>query len=64
MAAVCKSCHEAIHDLVPDEKKLGRHYNTLDKLPAHPEIGKYIRWKRGRAGSGEKMTRGGPPHGT
>ncbi len=25
----CKSCHKAIHDLVPDEKKLGRHYNTL-----------------------------------
>jgi hypothetical protein len=45
---VCKSCHRAIHDLVPDEKELGRHYNTLEKLLAHPEIGKYVEWKRGR----------------
>ena len=45
---VCKSCHGAIHDLVPDEKELGRRYNTLEKLMEHPEIGKYVRWKRGR----------------
>jgi hypothetical protein len=51
---VCKSCHRAIHDLVPDEKKLGRHYNTLEKLLAHPEIGKFVRWKRERARSDEK----------
>ncbi len=51
---VCKSCHRAIHDLVPDEKKLGRHYNNLEKLLAHPEIGKFVRWKRGSARSGEK----------
>ena len=48
---VCKSCHRAIHDLVPDEKKLGRHYNTLETLLAHPEIGKYVQWKRGRVRS-------------
>lgn len=45
---VCKACHRAIHDLVPDEKELGRHYNTLEKLLAHPEIGKYVQWKRKR----------------
>ena len=50
----CKSCHQAIHDLVPDEKKLGRHYNTLEKLLAHLEIGKYVQWKRGRARTDEK----------
>jgi len=55
---------QAIHDLVPDEKKLGRHYNTLEKLLAQPEIGKYVRWKRGRTCGGEKVSRSGPPHGT
>jgi hypothetical protein len=45
---VCKACHRAIHDLVPDEKELGRHYKTLETLLAHPEIGKYVRWKRSR----------------
>ena len=49
---VCKSCHHAIHDLVPDEKELGRHVNTLEKLLSHPEIGKYVQWKRGRVRQG------------
>jgi hypothetical protein len=43
---VCKSCHQAIHSLIPDEKDLGRHYNTKPLLLAHPEIRKYVRWKR------------------
>jgi hypothetical protein len=54
---------ENLFDDIPAEAVVlqrGSHLNIL----AHPEIGKYIRWKRGRAGSGEKMTRGGPPHGT
>ena len=45
---VCKSCHEAIHDLIPDEKELGRHYNTLEKLLAHPQVAGYVKWKQGR----------------
>ncbi len=43
---VCRDCHRAIHDLIPCEKDLGRHYNTLEKLHAHEEIAKYIAWKR------------------
>jgi hypothetical protein len=43
---VCKSCHRAIHDLIPDEKQLGRHNNSREKLLWHPEIRKYVRWKR------------------
>jgi hypothetical protein len=43
---VCKDCHGAIHDLVPDEKDLGRHYNTLEKLLAHEPIARYVAWKR------------------
>ncbi len=45
---LCKSCHDAIHDLIPDEKELGRHYNTLEKLLAHPQFAGYVKWKRER----------------
>jgi hypothetical protein len=45
---LCKSCHRALHDLIPSEKELGRHYNTLPKLRAHPGIAKYLEWKRRR----------------
>jgi hypothetical protein len=45
---VCGDCHRAIHDLVPDEKDLGRHFNTLDALQTHPEIGKYLTWIKRR----------------
>ena len=45
---VCKSCHNAIHDLIPDEKELGRHFNTIEKLLEHPLIAGYVKWKRER----------------
>ena len=44
--AVCRDCHRAIHDLVPDEKQLGRHFNTLERLRGHDEIAKFIAWIR------------------
>ena len=43
---VCKQCQSTIHDLIPDEKELGRHYNTLETLLDHPGIAKYVDWKR------------------
>jgi hypothetical protein len=46
---LCKACHSAIHTLIPDEKELGRNYETRAKLLAHPELGKFVRWKRQRA---------------
>jgi hypothetical protein len=46
---VCKSCHTAIHDLIPDEKKLGRSHNTRETLLANPKIAGYIEWKRERS---------------
>ena len=46
--SLCKSCHDAIHELIPDEKKLGRHYNTMEKLLAHPQVAGYVKWKRER----------------
>jgi len=48
--SVCQSCHRAIHDLVPSEKELGRHHNTLEKLLAQPAIAKYVEWKKRRDG--------------
>ncbi len=39
--------------LIPDEKKLGRYHNTLEKLLAHPKIGKFVQWKREHARSDE-----------
>ena len=45
---VCKVCHSTIHDLIPDEKELGKKYNTKEKLLSHPQVEKYIRWKRKR----------------
>lgn len=48
---VCKSCHRAIHDLVPSEKELGRHYNTVERLLAHEKIAAYVTWKRDRSGA-------------
>ncbi len=43
---VCRQCHRAVHDLVPDEKELGREYHTLEKLGGHPKIAAYVLWKR------------------
>ena len=41
---VCPDCHRAIHALIPDEKKLGRDFNTLEKLLAHEKIATYVAW--------------------
>ena len=45
---VCKECHTTIHNLVP-EKKLGKEFNSLEKLLGHPEVQKYVRWRRSKA---------------
>lgn len=53
---VCKLCHKMIHAFVPSEKELGRRYNTLDLLLTHPEINKYVEWKRSKSrGHSEKV---------
>lgn len=40
----CCDCHSAMHRFIPDEKELGKHYNTKELLLAHPEIIKFIEW--------------------
>ncbi|QDT59446.1 hypothetical protein SV7mr_19530 [Stieleria bergensis] len=45
---LCKMCHESVHELIPDEKELGRDFYTIEKLQSHPDIAKYLDWKRKR----------------
>ena len=41
---VCRDCHRAIHQFIPDEKELGRDYNTPQRLTAHPEFRRFLDW--------------------
>ena len=43
---VCRDCHRAVHTLEPDEKELGRNYNTVELLTANPMISRYLTWIR------------------
>lgn len=45
---VCKQCHRMIHTTIPDEKELGKEYNTREKLAAHPKMASYLQWKQRR----------------
>ena len=41
---VCRECHHAIHDAVPREKDLGKHWNTTELLLTHPVIKNHVEW--------------------
>ncbi|MEQ8767902.1 MAG: hypothetical protein RL885_28620 [Planctomycetota bacterium] len=53
---ICRDCHSAIHRFA-SEKELGRDWNTVEALLAHEEIGKFVRWLRGRDSAGRIRTR-------
>ena len=42
--SLCRDCHNELHELVPSEKELGRHFNTIDKIRSHPRIAKFLIW--------------------
>ncbi len=46
--SLCRDCHGSIHRFVPSEKELGRDYNTLELLKAHPMVRGYLKWVRKR----------------
>jgi len=46
---VCLDCHKAIHRFIPNEKELGRSFDTRAKLLAHPGLGRFVTWLRGRS---------------
>ena len=50
-ADTCRPCHKQLH-LLFTEKELEREYNTIEKLKAHPEVRKWIEWKRKRPNLG------------
>jgi len=41
---LCRDCHREIHKQLPNEKELGRHYNSLEKLRLHPKIARFVQW--------------------
>jgi len=43
---VCRDCHSAIHRFLPDEKEMGRNYNTVEALLDHAGIAKFVIWVR------------------
>jgi len=54
--SLCKQCHKTIHAILPNEKELGKKYNSLEKLLAHPKIKRYVKWKRQRKSPNETTT--------
>jgi hypothetical protein len=38
-------CHPEIHKYI-FEKKMGRNFNTLELLLAHPKVRKYVEWRK------------------
>lgn len=47
---LCRPCHKMIHKLL-EPKELGRSFNTLDKLRAHPTVESHVQWVQKRARS-------------
>jgi len=45
VAILHEICHKQIHALF-DEKMLSKHYNTIEKLKARPDIVRFIKWIR------------------
>lgn len=43
IAWLCAPCHKQIHVLL-SEKELERAYDTIEKLAAHPEVARFVRW--------------------
>jgi len=44
---VCFPCHKQIHILL-SEKELAKHYSNLIDLRNHPDVRKWINWRRKR----------------
>lgn len=44
---VCRPCHDAVHRFI-DEKTLGRHYASLERLRDHPDVAAFVAWVRTR----------------
>ena len=45
----CRSCHDMVHATISN-KVLGKNYNTVEKLKAHPKIAAWIKWRQTHPG--------------
>jgi len=48
-AMLCRDCHHAVHHFLSN-KELGAAYFTVERLRAHPDVGRFVRWVRTRGG--------------
>lgn len=44
-AVVCGACHRQLHALF-DNRVLARELDTVERLRAHPELARFVRWVR------------------
>jgi 5-methylcytosine-specific restriction endonuclease McrA len=45
--ALCRPCHSNVHTALSN-RDLGRTYDSLEELSAHPDITRFTEWVRGR----------------
>ena len=56
---LCRDCHAAVHKFIPDQKELGRYYNSRAKLLEHPQVARFVGWIAKRRPGSRVRTR--PP---
>ncbi|MEL6672938.1 MAG: hypothetical protein AAFR61_12125 [Bacteroidota bacterium] len=44
---LCRDCHRQVHRFIP-HKLLGREFNEVAKIKAHPQMGPFIEWIKKR----------------
>jgi hypothetical protein len=54
---LCGDCHPAIHKSIPDEKVMGRDYNTKAKLMSNQEVRKFVDWVKKQQKKVKKVLR-------
>ncbi len=55
VAMLCRPCHKQIHVLF-SERELEQDYYTLERLRAHPDVGKFLEWIRDKPGELKVLT--------
>ena len=46
--SLCADCHHALHRLIPEEKRMGRYYNSRERLLANEDVARYVEWVKNR----------------
>lgn len=45
--ALCRPCHRNVHTSLTNGD-LGKHYDSLEALSAHPDVSRFTDWVRGK----------------